>query len=116
MNYYYKDIISGLYIQRIENTHSLELYGKNGRINYEDIKDKGLIEVEGCGFGCVLINSRVLKRMEYPHFLYTHALDHNETYSEDYYFCGKAKSLGYKIFADTSILCKHIGETTYIVE
>ena len=111
-----KDIISGLYIQRIENTHSLELYGKNGRINYEDIKDKGLIEVEGCGFGCVLINSRVLKRMEYPHFLYTHALDHNETYSEDYYFCGKAKSLGYKIFADTSILCKHIGETTYIVE
>ena len=111
-----QDIISGLYIQRIEHTHELELYGEQGRIKYEDIKGKGVIEVEGCGFGCVLVNSRVLKKMEYPHFLYTHAIDHNETYSEDYYFCSKAKSLGFKIFADTSILCKHIGEINFLVE
>lgn len=111
-----KDIISGLYIQRIEDTHNLELYGEAGRIKYLDIKESGIIEVEGCGFGCVLINSRVLKRMEYPHFLYTHAIDHEETFSEDYYFCSKAKLLGFKIFADTSILCKHIGEINFLVE
>ncbi len=110
-----KDVVSGLYIQRIENTHNLELFSDN-RIPYEDIKGKGLIEVKGCGFGCVLIKSEIFRTMEYPHFLYTHALDHNDTYSEDTYFCDKARSLGYKIYADTTIKCGHIGETTFVVE
>ena len=42
-----KDIVSGLYIQRIPGTHTLEIMRKNqwggvSAVNYADIKDQGL--------------------------------------------------------------------------
>jgi FkbM family methyltransferase len=113
---YNKDMVSGLYIQRKPGEHILELYRNGMNIPYNDIKGKGLIEVDGCGFGCVLVNSNVIRSMEYPHFVYKSAIDHRNTLSEDNYFCNKAKILGFKIFADTSILCEHIGNTKFIVD
>lgn len=111
-----KDIVSGLYIQRKPGQHILELYRNGTNIPYQDIKGLGLIEVDGCGFGCVLVNSDVFRKMEYPHFVYRSAIDHAHTVSEDTYFCLKAKSLGFRVFADTSILCEHIGSTRFIVD
>lgn len=116
-----KDVISGLYIQRIPNTHTLELYetvpGGSGRnISYHKIRDKGIIEVGACGFGCVLIKSEVLRTMEYPHFVYKSALDHAHTLSEDVYFCNKARHLGFKIWADTSVKCDHVGQHLFRVD
>jgi len=117
-----KDIISGLYIQRIANTHTLELYkyinpyGAMSNIPIEEIAGKGLVEVASCGFGCVLINSNVLRQMEYPHFVYKSALDHKDTVSEDVYFCMKAMSLGFKVWADTTIVCDHVGKSLYKVQ
>lgn len=113
-----KDIITGCYVQRT-NTNTLELFEKNGLggvrpIPTQNILPARLMEVDACGFGCVLINSNVLKLMPYPHFVYTEALDHKNTISEDIYFCSKAKSLGYKIWADTSIICNHIGSTNFV--
>ena len=115
-----KDIVSGLYIQRNQN-HILEVYkandsGGNTNIPYDEIKDKGLVEIEACGFGCVLIKSEVLRKIGYPQFVYKSAIDHKDTISEDIYFSRKAKENGFKIFADTSILCDHIGSTTYRVK
>lgn len=111
-----KAIVSGLYIQRKPGQHILELY-KNGRnIPYGDIKGLGLIEVDSCGFGCVLVKSNVFKDMGYPQFVYRSAINHENTISEDTYFCLKAKGFGYGVFADTSILCEHIGSTKFIVE
>jgi len=111
-----KDIVSGLYVQRNDD-NVLEIFTntKDRRIKYEEIKDKELYEVEGVGFGCVLIKSDVIRNISYPHFLYKHALDHNNTYSEDVYFCDKARELNYKIFVDTTILCDHIGTKEYKV-
>ncbi len=116
-----KDVISGLYIQRIEDTHTLELYkfidGVPGfhNIPYPEIKDKGITEVAACGFGCVLINSDVLRTMTYPHFVYKSALDHRHTFSEDIFFCAKAKEAGYKIYADPGIVCDHVGKKVFKV-
>lgn len=111
-----KAIVSGLYIQRKPGQHILELY-KNGRnIPYNDIKGLGLIEVDSCGFGCVLIHSSVFKDMGYPQFVYRSAINHENTVSEDTYFCLKAKGIGYRVFADTTILCEHIGSTKFVVE
>lgn len=111
-----KDVVSGLYIQRKPGKHILELYNSGRNIPYADIKGLGLIEVDGCGFGCVLINSNVIRSIPYPHFVYRSALDHAHTLSEDVYFCTKAKDQGFRIFADTSILCEHIGSTKFIVD
>jgi GT2 family glycosyltransferase len=108
-------MVTGLYIQRNETVNNLEIYINEERLLYKDIKNKGLIEINRCGFGCVLINSKVINAMEYPHFDYRPALNHDEAYSEDIYFCDKAIDLGFKIFADTSILCSHHGKHTFLV-
>lgn len=107
------DVVSGLYIQRKPGQHILEIY-KNGRnVPYEELYGKGLVEVDSCGFGCVLVNSNVIRTMEYPHFLYKSAIDHANTVSEDTYFCFKAKGHGFRVWADTSIACKHHGQTVF---
>jgi glycosyltransferase involved in cell wall biosynthesis len=120
MLFHNKDIISGMYIQRNPNQHILEIYEENdhggfSNIPFEKIKGKGLVEIAACGFGSVLINSNVLKTMEYPHFHYKSAIDHKDTFSEDLYFCRKAKDHGFKIYCDTAIYCDHIGQTTFTV-
>jgi FkbM family methyltransferase len=116
-----KDIISGLYIQRIENTHKLEIYKDtpNGgcvSIQYEELKDRGIVEVAACGFGCVMIDSKVMRKLPYPHFEYHSAISHANTLSEDIDFCIKARKAGFKIWADTSIICDHIGSKVFKVE
>jgi len=115
-----KPIVSGLYIQRIPNTHTLEIYGVNNiggvsNIPYELLKDLGLVEVAGCGFGCCLVKSEVFRTLVYPHFEYHVALDHKNTVSEDVDFCIKARNHGFGVWADTTILCEHIGNTKFTV-
>lgn len=117
----HKDVISGMYIQRIPNTHTLEIYGDTpgggcSNIPYTQLKDKGVVEIAACGFGCVLIDSKVLRKMEYPHFYYKSALNHADTVSEDVYFCMKARENGFKIWADTSIKCDHVGQRVFRVD
>lgn len=110
-----KDIVSGIYIQRIADKKVLELFTDTGRLEYEDIKNEQLVSVRACGFGCILIKTEVFKNMEYPHFLYRPELDHEYAYSEDVYFCDKARELGYSVWVNPTILCKHIGEIEYTI-
>lgn len=114
-----KDIISGLYIQRIPGTQILEIYkdASNGVTNhqFEDIKDLGVFQISACGLGCCLIKSEVLRTMEYPHFVYKSALSHAHTFSEDIYFCCKAREIGFTVWADATIRCEHIGQTKFVL-
>lgn len=115
-----KDIISGLYIQRVPDTHTLEIYmttpnGGLDNVPLEEIEHQRIIEIGACGFGCVLIKGDVLRKMEYPHFHYQSSLNFQDTVSEDVYFCMKAKECGFSIWADTTIRCEHIGQTKYLV-
>jgi FkbM family methyltransferase len=116
-----KDIISGLYIQRIPGTQTVEVYmdtpnGGCTNIPYSLLENKGIVEIAACGMGCALIKGEVFRRMEYPHFFYKSALDHRNTVSEDVYFCLKARKAGFKVWADTSIKCDHIGATTFSLD
>jgi FkbM family methyltransferase len=116
-----KDIISGLYIQRIPNTHTLEVYmdTQNGgctNIPYQLIKGRGVVEVAACGMGCALIKSEVFRKMPYPHFFYKEAINHTDTVSEDVFFCMKARQNGFLVWADASIECDHKGSTFFRVQ
>lgn len=115
-----KDVISGLYIQRKPDRHILEVYrddfGPTINIDYNDIKESGVVEIAACGFGACLVKSEVIRAMEYPHFVYKSALDHANTVSEDVFFCQKARQKGFKIWADATILCEHVGQTIYRVQ
>lgn len=117
-----KDIVSGLYIQRIPDTHTIEIYmvtPNGGVTNIPSdmlLQHEGLVEVAGCGFGCCLVKSNVLREMDYPHFKYKSALSHDDSVSEDVYFCVQAREKGFKVWADTTILCEHKGDTLYKVD
>lgn len=114
------DMVSGLYIQRKPGQHILEIYENNDRggisnIPYDKIKNRGLIEIAGCGFGCVLVKAVVIKEVGYPQFKYHSAVDHAHTISEDVDFCKKALTKNFRIWADTSIQCAHTGQFTFTV-
>ncbi len=117
---YDKDAVSGVYIQRFHDKQTSELYYlKDGRhLNYQtnELPQNSVIEVDAFGLGCALIKGKVFKDMDYPHFVYSSALDHSQTLSEDVYFCMKAKNHGFKLYADTSIICDHIGKHNFKVE
>lgn len=116
-----KDMVSGLYIQRKPGQHVLEIYEHNNiggvtNIPYGKIKGRGLVEIASCGFGCVLVKSQVMKAVGYPQFVYHSAIDHRNTISEDVDFCKKALAKGFKIYADTSIKCRHIGAGEFLID
>jgi glycosyltransferase involved in cell wall biosynthesis len=115
-----KDVVSGLYVQRKPGVHILEVYEPNNiggvtNIDYEKLKGRGLVEIASCGFGCVLVKSEVMRIIGYPQFQYHSAISHANTISEDVDFCRKALAKGFKIWADTSVLCNHTGSWTFQV-
>ena len=116
-----KDVVSGIYIQRIQGKHTIEIMRKNSNggishVNWGDINGQGLVPIDGCGFGCVLIKGEVFKSIPYPHFVYHSAIDHANTVSEDVHFCNQARDKGFTLWADTSIICEHTGSYTFRVD
>lgn len=116
-----KDIISGLYIQRIPGTQTVEIYqdtpnGGTTNIPYSLIEGRSIVEVAACGFGCCLINSAVFRKIPYPHFEYKSALTMAGTVSEDVYFCKKARDYGFTVWADPSIKCDHLGSYRFSLD
>ena len=111
-----KDLVTGVYRQRTP-IQSIEIYDLNQRrMDMAELVGKPLVQIGGCGFGCVLVKKEVLVNIGYPQFEYHVALDHQHTVSEDNDFCRKAMSKGHTLWCDPSILCGHIGSTTMYVD
>ena len=109
------DVVSGIYRQR-KDEQILEVYGEHGgNLSWADISDKKLLKIGGCGFGCVLVKREVFEGVGQPAFEYHVALDHKDTISEDWDFCAKARDKGFKVWADTDVVCGHIGSTVFKV-
>ena len=109
------DIVSGVYRQR-KSEQILEIYSsEGGNMAWVDLRGKQLVEIGACGFGCVLVKREVLEGVGQPAFEYHVALDHKNTISEDWDFCAKARDKGFKVWADTDVVCGHIGSTTFKV-
>lgn len=70
-----------------------------------------MVECDFIGMGCCLIHTSVFKNLEKPHFEWTLGFEDPKNpgtgRSEDFDFCKKARNRGYKIYADTSLICKH---------
>ena len=99
----------------------MEIYEHNqfgGVVNipYDRLKNQGLVSIASCGFGCVLVKKQVFQHVGYPQFEYHPAISHSNTISEDVDFCKKALAKGFGIFADTSILCNHIGSYNFEIK
>ena len=111
-----RDLVTGVYRQRTP-IQSIEIYDLNQRrMDMVELVGKPLVQVGGCGFGCVLVKKEVLANIGYPQFEYHVALDHQYTVSEDNDFCRKAMNKGHTLWCDPSILCGHIGSTTMYID
>ncbi|CAB4151878.1 hypothetical protein UFOVP594_37 [uncultured Caudovirales phage] len=118
-----KDIVTGmtpmLQYDR-ENDHFARMYNCFIREYKEDgtldrtitpTEDTGIIEIERCGSSFILIKRNVLESMEKPLYKFEFNDAHTQhTRSEDIYFCDNAREAGYKIWCDTSVICKHYKE------
>lgn len=79
---------------------------------------RGIFEIDRCGAGALLIQRKVLTRMrsQYGDNWFRYGKDRKTgefTVSEDMAFCEQAQALGYSIFADWDLECRH-GITAWV--
>ena len=108
------DIVTGFYWRKGAPYDSVVArFDTNGRTEWIDPwqMKTPYEEVHGCGFGAVLVRSKVLKHV---------CLEHNDLpfltkpgQTEDIYFCNAARRLGYKVIAVRDAICSHIGDYAY---
>ena len=67
---------------------------------------KGKIDVKGGGFGCALIRVDAMRALAKPLFKYVE-YDSGDVLSEDNYFCSQMTRAGFKVQADTDVMCGH---------
>ena len=116
------DMVTGLYFKRTGEAipviyDQLELPTKdaNGQMvkrihSYTDYPRNTIFPVKGCGFGCVLTTTKLLKDVWDN---YGPAFAPFPWAGEDISFCYRANRLGHKIYCDSRISCGHIGSFVY---
>ena len=101
-----KDIVSGVYYTIKEKALRPLLVVKKGEtLHYLDSEKllayKDLLEVAICGLGCVLISSKTLSLISFRY------VKDNKSF-DDFWFCKDSINKGFKIYADTSVVCNHL--------
>lgn len=103
------DIVTGLYYRRVPPYKPVafkELRVEGNDCIHSDFESipGGLFEMEGCGFGCVLMKSDVLFDVIAK---FQDAFSPINGIGEDLSFCIRARECGYKIICDPSIPLGH---------
>lgn len=116
------DCLSAKYMKRAHNDNRLCAYIMSSEEFYyhslEDIKENKIVEVDGVGFGFLLMRPDVIKRMYevYNNTPFEIKCVNKDTLSyqgEDFAFCRKMKSQGFKIHLDCSVAVGHYGYVKY---
>lgn len=104
------DIACGIYFRRVapfEPVIYKRVDAQGDSEKYNDYPKDSTFNVEGMGFGCVMVKTSVFLDM---------VLNQGggwftpfENYGEDLAFCLRAKRLGYKMICDSTIKCGHVG-------
>lgn len=122
MDKLHADIVTGLYFKRRPNYAPVifdeldePLTGDDGKPvarvhNYEDYPRDAIFPVRGCGFGCVMTSTKLLKHV-WDEF--GPAFSPYPWGGEDISFCHRVNKLGYMIWCDSTISCGHIGTYVY---
>ncbi|MDD2777722.1 MAG: hypothetical protein PHI16_02340 [Methanocellales archaeon] len=71
-----------------------------------------LVEVDGTGTTCLFIHREVIEKMPPPWFMFGYDEMGKINLGEDYYFCQKAKELGYSIWIDKKYMTNHFKNTS----
>jgi glycosyltransferase involved in cell wall biosynthesis/2-polyprenyl-3-methyl-5-hydroxy-6-metoxy-1,4-benzoquinol methylase len=110
-----KDIITGIYWTKTENECPV-IFEKMGAGPMYNFPKDTLFEVAGSGLGCCLINMKVFDAFDkagIPYFKENWIMETEDgrklkcPIGEDHYFFYHGKKLGFKVYADSRILCDH---------
>ena len=74
----------------------------------EEVPDKGLFEVAGCGFGCVLMKTDIARDVFKK---FGRLFSPIGEVGEDLSFCWRARECGYKLVCDPDIPLGHVAHT-----
>ncbi len=107
-----RDIVTALYFRRVAPytpvlMERLEI--KDGQCINEHLKTypSEIFEVDGCGFGCVLMRTEVLKAILEKDGPMWFAPMGNV--GEDFAFCIRARRHGYNVYCDPTLKLGHVG-------
>jgi len=113
-----KDIVSGVYYSVIEGKERPVVMRRTGQkysfLEANEVKGKGFIDADACGFGFIAMNIGVLKKLQqnFGRRLFDFRYLENESLvGEDQIFCERAKEAGFKIMVDTEVVVRHIKGT-----
>ena len=111
------DFVTGLYFKRRFPTvpaiyKEVSIVEDKGKTElYEDYPRDSIFEIEGCGFGSVMVSANLLESLSVaygkPFLPYPGML------GEDLSFCYRVKKLGAKMYCDSSITVGHVGQFIY---
>ena len=75
-----------------------------------DMANQGLtkVQIHGGGFGCALVNTAVLKSLEYPWFFWIEYPDGHGVLSEDLFFCERCKDAKIPVYTDVRLKLGHV--------
>jgi glycosyltransferase involved in cell wall biosynthesis/ubiquinone/menaquinone biosynthesis C-methylase UbiE len=106
------DVVTGVYWMKKFPPQPL-IFEKLGDGPIYDFNPGDVLEIEGGGLGCCLVDMKVFDKLEKPYFKcdWTHIDKTGRKFKvpvgEDHYFYIKSKEAGFKILCDTNILCDH---------
>ncbi len=104
-----KDIITPLMFVK-QKGMLIPLFLKRNKDGIYDAADYlgkvGLQEVDATGTGCIVIKREVLEKMKHP-FENKYDEDGIKILGNDFYFCQKAKKLGFKIYVHLDYVASH---------
>ena len=78
---------------------------------YTDYPKDGIFPIAGCGFGAVMMNTKVLKSIYEAHGEPFNPMP--GILGEDLSFCYRARDLGFNLFCDSRIKVGHVGQFIY---
>lgn len=122
MDLYGCDMVTGVYVKRklptepvLYKTLEEPVRQPDGRlakniVPYTDFPENELFPVAGCGFGCVLTSTALLKKVWDK---FGPAFTPYAWGGEDISFCHRVNQLGIQIWCDSAVTCGHVGEYVY---
>lgn len=78
---------------------------------YTDYPDDCVFEIAACGFGCVMMNMKSVRRMvdAFGRWLFMPA----SSFGEDLSFCLRARSAGLRLWCDSRAKVGHVGQMVF---
>lgn len=100
------DFVTGIYHQRHAPHYPLIAHYQPEKDTFAwfiDWPPNVVAPIDGCGFGCVVTSTKMLRALDAPYF-------HYEKFSEDFDFCRKATRAGFQLYVHTGIQCGHLAD------